>query len=251
MGIVGVTIMATLSGFGSIAFPVTHIKFFMKNVSSKDIKHYERNVLSTLNEIANKKKQLYLMNVNNESNKKEQSLFGFVTSLTHTITKQSSSISKLKNEINVLEEVFINQFNELNEIKREKMRVLTSRTWKGFVYNGLGYFFSGYCIYKIFTSLMNLIYGRKVRVDPITRVLRFIDLGYDIMFLSQAISLILIVIMILLTIRGLLGKIFKLFSEWSASFSSSNVALFLAQIMGMCFVSSVILIRTNLPEEYR
>lgn len=241
--------MASLSGFGSIAFPVTHIKFFMKNISSKDIKQYEKNVRSTLNEIAEKKKELYLMN-SNESKKREQRLFGFVSSITNTFS-QNTTTAKLKNEINVLEEIFINQFNELNEIKREKMRVLTSKTWKGFVYNGLGYFFSGYCIYKIFTSLVNLIYGRRVRVDPITRILSFVNLGYDMEFLSQTISLILIIIMILLTIRGLLGKIFKLFSEWSASFSSSNVALFLAQIMGMCFVSSVILIRTNLPEEYR
>lgn len=57
--------------------------------------------------------------------------------------------------------------------------------------------------------------------------------------------------MIFLSIRGLLQELSKFFKVVSRAFSSNNVILFLAHLMGLYFLSSVLLMRQNLPMEYR
>ncbi|KAF7391671.1 hypothetical protein HZH68_011214 [Vespula germanica] len=56
---------------------------------------------------------------------------------------------------------------------------------------------------------------------------------------------------VLTSIRGLLLTLTKFFYAISSSKSSNIIVLILAQIMGMYFVSSVLLMRMNMPAEYR
>jgi golgi pH regulator len=81
--------------------------------------------------------------------------------------------------------------------------------------------------------------------------LSLFQIDIDVPYWSQAISFIMIGIMVALTVRGFLIKLLQVFSEYSSSFTSTHVALILTQVMGMYFVSTVLLIRMNLPPEYR
>ena len=56
---------------------------------------------------------------------------------------------------------------------------------------------------------------------------------------------------ILYLFRGLLLTMSKFFIWISSSKSSNVLVLFFSQIMGMYFMSMVVLIRMNMPEEYR
>ena len=51
--------------------------------------------------------------------------------------------------------------------------------------------------------------------------------------------------------RGLLLTMSKFFIWISSSKSSNVLVLFFSQIMGMYFMSMVVLMRMNMPEEYR
>ncbi|KAM7315006.1 Golgi pH regulator A-like [Ixodes scapularis] len=76
-------------------------------------------------------------------------------------------------------------------------------------------------------------------------------LSKTVKFWSQHISFILVGIIVVTSIRGLLITLTKFFYAISSSKSSNIIVLALAQIMGMYFVSSVLLIRMNMPAEYR
>lgn len=57
-----------------------------------------------------------------------------------------------------------------------------SKTWEGIYFNILGYFFSLYCIWKIFISTVNIVFDRVGKVDPVTKGIEIVvkHMGYQI-----------------------------------------------------------------------
>ena len=60
VGVIGVTIMALLSGFGAVNYPYTSMNMFMRSVSADDVTKIERKLLQTMEMIALKKKKIAL-----------------------------------------------------------------------------------------------------------------------------------------------------------------------------------------------
>lgn len=266
IGVIGVAVMSILSGFGAVSFPFLNLRFFMKEVSASDVAHAERQLLQTMEKIATKKRKILsaqrLQQADSGESKTATSFLGHIQGIATRWGWASTYGGRarydtygLKREIEGLEEFSREQFIELNDLRTEMDRINFSRTWRGILYNISGYFFSGYCIYKIFMSSINILLDRRARDDPITIGLAIasnrLGLDVDVTFWSQNISLVLTGVMISLTIRGFLDKLMRVFSEFSDSMSSAQIALLLTQVMGMYFVSTVLLIRMSLPEAYR
>eukprot|EP01117_Protostelium_nocturnum_P016449 TRINITY_DN6506_c0_g5_i1.p1 TRINITY_DN6506_c0_g5~~TRINITY_DN6506_c0_g5_i1.p1 ORF type:complete len:476 (-),score=102.91 TRINITY_DN6506_c0_g5_i1:1061-2488(-) len=262
IGVVGVTVMAFLSGFGAVNCPYTYLSFFLKNVRDSDIQSLEKQLHLTVDKILEKKKRISLLeleakkrpqNSNGDTNG-SQGLFGRLVS-SFSSSQSGENISTLRNEIKGFEEFEKEIFLEINELKSEKARIIFSKTFQGRFFNLLGYFFSGYCIYKIFMSSINIIFDRKISIDPVSRGLgilfNVLNIPIDVPFWSQHISFILVGVIIATSIRGFLNSLMKFFYEYSNNSTSNIFVLFLAQIMGMYFISSVLLIRMSLPAEYR
>ena len=54
VGVIGVTIMALLSGFGAVNYPYTSMNIFMRSVSQEDVSKIERKLLQTMEMISMK-----------------------------------------------------------------------------------------------------------------------------------------------------------------------------------------------------
>uniref|UniRef100_A0A3Q3JBF2 G protein-coupled receptor 89B n=1 Tax=Monopterus albus TaxID=43700 RepID=A0A3Q3JBF2_MONAL len=226
VGVIGVTLMALLSGFGAVNCPYTYMSYFLRNVTDSDILALERRLLQTMDMIVSKKKRIAMtrrqMYQRGEDQNRQTGFWGMIKSVTSTQTG-GENLSLIQQEVDGLEELSRQLFLETVLVQATKERIEYSKTFQGKYFNFLGYFFSIYCVWKTFM----------------------------VKFWSQHISFILVGIIIVTSIRGLLITLTKFFYAISSSKSSNVIVLVLAQIMGMYFVSSVLLMRMSMPLEYR
>ncbi|XP_014663454.1 PREDICTED: Golgi pH regulator-like [Priapulus caudatus] len=259
VGVVGVTIMAVLSGFGAVNCPYTYMSYFVRHVTDKDIECIERKLMQTMDMILNKKKRMALvardMLQSGVGGQTSGGIWGMLKSAATLRLPGERDTTLVQQEILAYEEVSRQLFLETADLHNMKERIEYSKTLKGRYFNLLGYFFSVYCSYKIFMATINIIFDRVGKKDPITRgfeiAVDYLGIQFDVKFWSQHISFILVGIIVVTSIRGLLITLTKFFYAISSSKSSNVIVLALAQIMGMYFISSVLLMRMNMPAEYR
>lgn len=261
VGVIGVTVMALLSGFGAVNYPYSSMTYFMRPVTNTDLQAIEKRVMQTMDMILVKKKRIALAKRGSTSNSGQgkngsnQGIWGMLKTVTTVATGSTENIWQLKQEVATLEELSRQLFLEAHDMRNMRERLDWSKTWQGKYFNCLGYFFSLYCMWKIFISTVNIVFDRVGKKDPVTRGLEiavhWIGFNIDVAFWSQHVSFFLVGCIVVTSIRGLLLTLTKFFYAISSSKSSNIIVLVLAQIMGMHFVSSVLLMRMNMPAEYR
>lgn len=310
VAVIGVTTIAIFSGFGAVNCPYTWISVFLQYVDSKYIYDIEQQIHSTINRISKKKSQSILLhqtlqqlqqhmnesnqhsNANSSANDVSMSYTQWLKSFLPTpftpstsshhnteLTNIHKELSNIQVEIMMLSQFLQSLFLEFYELREIEVQYYSSYyTLLGRIYNFLGYFFSIWCIYKMIISCVNIIMGRVVRMDPVTRFLNILlnhmmHVDIDIEFYTQFVSLIFIGILVITQVRGLLIQLLRLFYIFNNSIhmntmnvntydninmnvninanTTHSMIVLLCEIMGMYFLSSILLMRMSLPEKYR
>ncbi|KAF5397225.1 G protein coupled receptor [Paragonimus heterotremus] len=257
IGVIGVTIMALLSGFGAVNYPYTCMTYFAQSVTTVELKNAERRLLQTVDMILVKRRRLaqnHFESLRNHSNGRG-GLWSVLRTVGNSIGVSRVNEKALRDEVANLEELSRQLFLELHDLRNAQERILFSETLKGKYFNLLGYFFCGYCCWKIFISTINILFNRIGRQDPITQgidiAVHYLGFEFNVKFWSRQISFWLVGIIVITSIRGLLITLTKFFHAIASTKSSNVIVLLLAQIMGTYFVSSVLLLRMNMTAEYR
>uniref|UniRef100_A0A0A9XC65 Golgi pH regulator n=1 Tax=Lygus hesperus TaxID=30085 RepID=A0A0A9XC65_LYGHE len=254
VGVIGVTVMALLSGFGAVNYPYSSMAYFIRQVSNADALAHEKRLLQTMDMILAKKKRIALSKRGSKAGFSIGSPAG-LWGMLRSKNAESDNIWQLKQEVSALEELSRHLFLEAHDARDQLARMEWAKTWQGKYFNCLGYFFSLYCVWKIFISTVNIVFDRVGKKDPVTKgmeiLVHWLGMNIDVTFWSQHISFFLVGCIVITSIRGLLLTLTKFFYAISSSKSSNIIVLILAQIMGMHFVSSVLLMRMNMPPEYR
>eukprot|EP00911_Craspedida_sp_UC1_P000318 UC1_evm1s243 len=163
----------------------------------------------------------------------------------------------LKAECEAVESVNAHLFRRLRELRHERRRAVLSASPLGYVRDAAGHILSAYCGYRIIMTAINLLLGRARKVDPVSRALhvltQWLGLTVDVAFWSQQASFVMVGLIIVASVRNLLNRAaqaFRLVVSGGSGSSSGLVVLALSEIMGAYFVSMVILMRMNMPEQY-
>jgi len=230
-------------------------------VNDEDVLELEKQYIQTMDKILKKKKRMALANAQHKHHYDSSSQQSLMVRLTGFISgsrrgdPMQSEIENLEQEMSALEIFGRELFLEINNLRMEKERMRFSRTLQGRLYNLLGYFLAGYCLYKLLMATLNVIFDRVATTDPVTKgislLLKFCHVEIDVPSWSQHISFLFVGIIIAASIRGFLNQLIKLFYAYSSSVTSNSIILLLAHIMGMYFISSVLLLRMSLPLQYR
>ncbi|RHY30068.1 hypothetical protein DYB32_005477 [Aphanomyces invadans] len=231
VGFLGVNFMAVLSGFGAVNMPYESMTMFWRSVAEDDILGLERRVRQNLDMIVVKKKRIVYE--------------------VHSARVAGKASGRSLNPLGRLWGAIFPK-----EDKGRPQRAVEKRTLKGRIFNWIGMAFCGFCVYKMIMSTINVVFRRDRDTDPITSaVVKILYLWpsltswINVRFLANLSSLVFVGILVFTQTRGFLILVLKFFRFFSSSVSSNSVVLSLANLMGMYFVSSFVMMRMNLQAE--
>ncbi|ORZ01096.1 Abscisic acid G-protein coupled receptor-domain-containing protein [Syncephalastrum racemosum] len=265
IGTLGVTFISILSGFGVVNTPYTTLGIFRKPVTQTEYAMAQNAYEQTCTMIEDKrallarmKEDARLANSDATTESTSSGLLGQFISAAAQGMRRKPQYEQLETEIRQLESLVDMMKMDVDELARERARHVYDHTWIGFGWNLIRHIFTLYCIYKLVVTCFNVLFRRVGSGDPITNMISLVIKHFDrtdidTAFWSQQLSFWFVGIIIIGSVRGLLQILTKVLRSFSqkVSVSRGNVLLFVAQMMAMYFLSSVLMMQSSLPPDYR
>jgi hypothetical protein len=265
-GVLGVTLLGILSGFGAVHFPYTTIRVFNRSISDAKVFSLERKLVQSVETIVERKKRAATLkrDIAREASAQRQrgsggSLFGRLAAgmrLPGVQTGRANQVIALSSEINALEMVNKTLFFELHEVNLQRERAKTSTTPYGRFLEICGVLLLTTCGYRFLAGFKRLIFKETPQTDPITTALHLFlankSIHVDPETLSQYLSLLFIAFLVVNSMQNFVFQLTKLFfAVGGGGITTDGLVLFTTEAVGLYFLSSVLLVREQLPESYR
>jgi hypothetical protein len=261
VGIIGISLMASLSGFAAVSsiwqtFGVRH-----RIVRDTDIARKESGLAATREMLAVKQSRLRALQ--RKMSEAPQDNGSIITRIIGSIKGNSDTNEHrtLEMEISGLDTMSLTLASSLATLKSRYATQQRSQNSLGRLLNMLNFGFALYCLYRIaatsFSSLRRWWQpdATFATSDPINNVLALLTTHYDPTLNREAwsrqISFVLSGVMLLLSFNAVL-QTFRLFTRFFptlAAHAQSALPLVVSQIAGAYVISSALLLRSNLPTE--
>ncbi|KAI7862373.1 Abscisic acid G-protein coupled receptor-domain-containing protein [Spinellus fusiger] len=260
---IGITLIAALSGFGVVHTPYVTWTAFTKKISEKDYNSAEHAYEQTRKILHDKGLQLKRLKSqllkDQVSEVPSNRVSHWISSWMNSSDTQEHEL--LETEISQLEGLCATMKLNVDELARVRAKSQFSQTWRGQCWNLVGIVFTGYCIYRLIMTSFNVLTQKLGSSDPITDMLSLMishvdgrESQIDTFFWSQQLSFWFAGIIVFGSVRGFITLVTRLIRSWSHTMSlsiSSSSLLCAAHMMGIYFLSSVLMMQTSLPLEYR
>ncbi|KAH9892931.1 Abscisic acid G-protein coupled receptor-domain-containing protein [Xylariomycetidae sp. FL2044] len=264
IGVIGISLMALLSGFASVSSPWHTFgnRASRRPVTDSDIARKQAGLDATNEMLLTKRHRLQaLQRKVAENSSANQS--GFVTKMLGSIRGggDASEIRSLRLEITGLEAMEANLSSSLNALRARQATSARAATTVGKVFLVPTYVFSVYCVYRIVATTLTTLrrmYSPAASFsseDPINRFLgllaRHWDPKLDQIAWARQISFLLSGVILAASANSAL-QTFNIFAKWAPGLlyqAQANLALLIGQISAIYVISAALLLRSNLPKE--
>lgn len=277
IGIIGISLMALLSGFASVSSPwhmlIDTTARRKRPVTDTDIARKQAGLDTTGELLVTKRhrlrslqRKLAATTTESNANAGAQGVMGkIVGSLKGSISGPSgdaTEIKALQMEISGLETMEANLQASLASIKSRQAAQARAGTALGRILGIPAYIFSIYCIYRILatslTSFRRLYYPASASFsssDPINRFLGLLakhwDPKLDQIAWARQISFLLSGVILIASANAVV-QTFHIFAKWAPGLlyqAQANLALIIGQISATYVISAGLLLRSNLPKD--
>ncbi|GAA6001642.1 hypothetical protein JCM10207_002244 [Rhodosporidiobolus poonsookiae] len=176
----------------------------------------------------------------------------------------AAHLKSLEIEVAAMETMERQMVSDVGRLKKRKTMREMGRSWKGRVWLMVGWLFSLYCVWRVFISGINLFFGysRRSHQTPaplpdadgstpehqgtdvvtslLTRLAVVLQIELDVATWSRMIGLLLIGSIIVANMRSVLSNVSRIVKATSMGMSASFMLLFLAQLMAIYLITSLI-----------
>eukprot|EP00397_Hematodinium_sp_SG-2012_P036278 GEMP01039145.1.p1 GENE.GEMP01039145.1~~GEMP01039145.1.p1 ORF type:complete len:406 (+),score=38.55 GEMP01039145.1:242-1459(+) len=257
----GTAVVAMLSGFGAVYSPFCNITTFLRTEPSADDVSEMENRISNTETMCLKKKQdkrklqeEMLQDTVATSNTflgRIYGMFNFVSSI-----KSRNQVARMDADIEALEYLSLEMQLELNDLVDRRDHSIHAKSRTGRVFNCMGWLMTLCCLIKLFNSLRNILFDRRLVHDPAMRFLTIIcedilGTSIDVRVWSPTLSLAFVGYLTFANTRSFVMQLLITLRYFTTQVSNDAIALLICVITGMYFAASSLLMRVYLPESYR
>lgn len=259
IGVIGICLMALLSGFASVSSPWQCFGVKQRPVTSSDLDRKQAGLDATNETLVAKRSRLRALQHKISASPQEGFMKKVVGSIRGNVEAQE--IKSLQLEISGLETMAVSLSSMLGILQTRHAATARNSTSLGRALVVPNYLFSLYCVYRIcmtsFTTFRrftspSLTFSNS---DPINRFLGLLakhwDHSLDQAAWSRQISFTLTGVILLASFNSVL-QTFYLFARWTPGLlyqAQANLALIVGQVCATYVISSALLLRSNLPKE--
>jgi hypothetical protein len=266
IGILGISLMASLSGFAAVSALWQTFGVKDKPITESHIARKQAGLDATNDMLLAKRRRLKAV---------ESKLADSDTSQTSLMTKfigtfrgnsDTQERATLELEVSGLETMRLSLQNALYTLRNRRTTQQRAHTATGRLFVTFSYGFALYCAYRIVNTTLNILRrslfstsANSATADPVTNLLALVarnwDPTLDQAMWSRQISFLLSGAMLLLAFNSalqtylLLARVFP--SLLTAAFGGANFALLVSQVCASYVISSALLLRSNVPTEVR
>ncbi|GFP58898.1 golgi pH regulator [Trichoderma asperellum] len=272
IGVVGISLMALLSGFASVSSPWHTFSSAelrrRKPLTEADLNRKQTGLDATNEMLATKKHRLHYLErkvaegtVANGG--KSGGLVGLVMGSIRGQSSEQVEMQTLRMEIAGLEAMEANLSSNLLLMKSQRAATARASTTLGRLLLVPSYIFSAYCVYRILATSMTTLRRASspsasfANSDPINRFLgllaRHWDPKLDQMAWARIISFALSGVILVASANSAI-QTFHLFAKWTPGLlrhAQANLDLAVGQVIATYVISASLLLRSQLPSEAR
>jgi hypothetical protein len=267
--VLGICLLGVLSGFGMVHFPYTTVRIFHRAIPDAEVSGLERRLVQSVETIVERKKRIEILKYEiarearmerdrNSKNGGGGSLFNRLAGgfrLPGLGEARGEQILAISAEIEALEMVNNTLFFDLHDVNLQRQRAKMSKTPYGRFLELCGVGMAVVCGYRLVAGFKRLIFKQTPTSDPISFALHIFlankAIHIDPATLAQYLSLLLIAFLVINSMQNFITQLVKLFFAYGGGVTTDALVLFTTEMVGLYFLSSVLLVREQLPERYR